>query len=405
MTTDHPRRALALVSVLLVSLPGGAFAQTAPSREDIDDANRRVEQLDDRIAAAEGELETIEASLAGLDDELQAANASLAEADRVAREAQDAADRARAEADRTRRELAIAEAQLAANQERLTTFVRDAYKYGPQAVAPAMAAFERLTSADGPGEIGDTLHLLDVVLGQRTQVVAESTRLLEITAELTEQTRQNERRRRVDAEAAAAALDAAATIHAEVMAVVDRTDAAVRRQQQLVAELTSERSAASQDVDDLERAAREAAEAAEAAVTTTPIGGGLVSVGGITVAATLGPQLEALLEAARVDGIVLGGSGYRSPATTARLRVLNGCPDIYDSPASACRVPTARPGESMHERGLAVDFTYQERTICYPRRASTCSGNAAFDWLAANAARFGLQVLDTEAWHWSTNGA
>ena len=58
----------------------------------------------------------------------------------------------------------------------------------------------------------------------------------------------------------------------------------------------------------------------------------------------------------------------------------------------------------MHEQGLAVDFTFEGGTICYPRRASACSGNVAFDWLRANAGRFGLQVLDTEAWHWSTNG-
>lgn len=395
------RRALTLVAVVLLSLPGSALAQPAPSREVIDDAKQRVVQLDERIATTEHELEAIEGTLAGLDDELQAANAALEQADRASREAQDAAERARAEAERTRRELASAEAQLDANQERLATFVRDAYKYGPQAAEPALAAFEQLAAAQGPGDIGDTLHMLDVVLGQRAQVVEDSARLLETTAALTQQTRQTEQRRRVDAEAAAAALDAAAETHAEVMAVVDRTNAAVGRQQQLVDELASQRSATSRDVDELERAAREAA---EAAVTATPLGGGLTSVGGITVASTLAPQLEALLEAARADGIVLGGSGYRSPQTTARLRAVNGCPDVYDSPASACRVPTARPGQSMHEQGLAIDFTYQGRTICYPRRASACSGNAAFDWLTANAARFGLQVLDTEAWHWSTNG-
>jgi hypothetical protein len=58
----------------------------------------------------------------------------------------------------------------------------------------------------------------------------------------------------------------------------------------------------------------------------------------------------------------------------------------------------------MHEQGLAIDFTYQGRTICYPRRPSSCRGNAAFDWLEEHAADYGLYVISTEAWHWSTNG-
>jgi LAS superfamily LD-carboxypeptidase LdcB len=69
-----------------------------------------------------------------------------------------------------------------------------------------------------------------------------------------------------------------------------------------------------------------------------------------------------------------------------------------------CRVPTARPGTSEHEKGLAVDFTYNGQTICFPRPGSQCSGNPAFDWLKANAHRYGLKNLPSEAWHWSTTG-
>ncbi len=130
----------------------------------------------------------------------------------------------------------------------------------------------------------------------------------------------------------------------------------------------------------------------------------LRTVGGITVASSLAPQLEALLNQARQDGIVLGGSGYRSPEVTARLRIVNGCRDVYNAPASSCRVPTARPGSSEHEKGLAVDFTYQGQTICFPRRSANCSGNAGFDWLRNNAGSYGFRNLPTEAWHWSTTG-
>jgi D-alanyl-D-alanine carboxypeptidase len=51
----------------------------------------------------------------------------------------------------------------------------------------------------------------------------------------------------------------------------------------------------------------------------------------------------------------------------------------------------------MHERGLAIDFTYQGSII-------TSKSNPAFKWLAANAKKYGLYNLPSEPWHWSTNG-
>lgn len=122
------------------------------------------------------------------------------------------------------------------------------------------------------------------------------------------------------------------------------------------------------------------------------------------MSSSIADELAALLSAASSAGINLGGTGYRSPDTTVALRIANGCPDVYNSPASSCRIPTARPGTSMHEKGLAVDFSYQGQTLCYPRSASSCGGNRAFDWLRANANRYGFYNLPDEAWHWSTNG-
>lgn len=48
-------------------------------------------------------------------------------------------------------------------------------------------------------------------------------------------------------------------------------------------------------------------------------------------------------------------SGLRTRQEQIDLRVTNGCPDIWTSSASSCRVPTAIPGTSRHETGLAVD--------------------------------------------------
>jgi hypothetical protein len=123
----------------------------------------------------------------------------------------------------------------------------------------------------------------------------------------------------------------------------------------------------------------------------------LASVAGITVSARLAPYLAAMLAAAAADGIVLGGSGYRSTEAQVRLRLANGCPDVYTAPASSCGTPTAIPGRSMHEVGEAVDFTHQGHLI-------TSRDDPAYRWLAANAARYGLYNLPSEPWHFSTSG-
>ena len=65
-----------------------------------------------------------------------------------------------------------------------------------------------------------------------------------------------------------------------------------------------------------------------------------------------------------------------------------------EKPSCQCRPPTARPGASMHERGLAIDFT-QNGHVC---------GTSGYRWLKRNAAKYGFRNLPSEPWHWSTNG-
>lgn len=125
--------------------------------------------------------------------------------------------------------------------------------------------------------------------------------------------------------------------------------------------------------------------------------GDIVSVRGIQVASSIAGQVARLLAAADDDGISLSGGGYRSAQAQIQTRRNNGCPDIYRSPASSCSPPTARPGQSMHERGLAIDFTCSGSLI-------QSRGTACYKWLAANAGNFGLRNLPSEPWHWSTNG-
>jgi LAS superfamily LD-carboxypeptidase LdcB len=68
-------------------------------------------------------------------------------------------------------------------------------------------------------------------------------------------------------------------------------------------------------------------------------------------------------------------------------------------PASRCSPPTAIPGTSQHERGLAIDFTCNGGPI-----GQRDHGNPCYLWLSAHAASYGLHNLPSEAWHWSTTG-
>jgi hypothetical protein len=92
-------------------------------------------------------------------------------------------------------------------------------------------------------------------------------------------------------------------------------------------------------------------------------------------------RVEELLRAA--GGQVTVVSGFRTYAQQVALRRTNGCPDIYTSPASSCDVPTARPGESQHEKGLAVDF----------------GGNLALAATLAGGLGLKRTVMPKEPWH------
>jgi len=121
---------------------------------------------------------------------------------------------------------------------------------------------------------------------------------------------------------------------------------------------------------------------------------------GIMVHESIVDDVRRLLADAAADGVVLAGGGYRDPAGQIAVR-RNNCGTsnyaIYEMPSSQCRPPTARPGRSMHEQGRAIDFTYGGSII----RSRSGPG---WNWLAANAGKYGLDNLPSEPWHWSTNG-
>ena len=136
-----------------------------------------------------------------------------------------------------------------------------------------------------------------------------------------------------------------------------------------------------------------------------PAPGGLATVtcpvgGSITVAGSISGNVQALLNDAAADGAMLCGGGYRNPEEQIQLRMAHcGTSNyaIYEMPASQCSPPTAIPGTSMHEQGLAIDFTCNGG-------GTVSTGDECWDWLQGNAVGYGLYNLPSEPWHWSTNG-
>lgn len=123
----------------------------------------------------------------------------------------------------------------------------------------------------------------------------------------------------------------------------------------------------------------------------------LVAVAGIGLTnAMWADAIEDMIFDAASAGVTLAGSSYRDPAQQIALRQQH-CGSshyaVYEMPASQCSPPTAKPGRSKHEAGLAIDF-------------SNCArGSDCFRWLSAHAADYGVYNLPSESWHWSIDGS
>lgn len=115
---------------------------------------------------------------------------------------------------------------------------------------------------------------------------------------------------------------------------------------------------------------------------------------GVNVA--IAANIMGLIADAKNDGVNLSGGSFRTSESQISLRrAYCGTSNfaIYEMSPSSCSPPTARPGQSMHEQALAIDFSNCSS------RSSSC-----YIWLAENAANYGLQNLPSEPWHWSTTG-
>jgi hypothetical protein len=94
------------------------------------------------------------------------------------------------------------------------------------------------------------------------------------------------------------------------------------------------------------------------------------------------------------------GQALGSPVKAASsFRTMAGQQAAYNSYGSS---RAAKPGYSNHQMGLAVDFQLATGNNGATKAPGT---DRVYDWLTANANKYGVSQLSIEAWHWQAAGA
>ena len=433
---------VASVAVIGASQPPAAAAATAaePAGDDASTPSATT-----TTGPTNGERGAAEASVASLQVERSAVRSQLAAANQARQQQFDewslrhlAAGTAAIEAQAASEALDAARAAVAVAEERVKEYAREAY------INPPPLQNQAVLSISDADDMSWAHDVLGITADDQRRVMSE----LEVARDGAARA----------AEVAREAADEASAKEAAEKSKLAELDAAVARQEELASQVEYRLDSALAEVAALEAIDRRAAEKLEKAETelaaevrgtvgesgstsspsssspgttaakpTTPARpaprttappstsaprssssppsgtitwSDVVKVRGFWVNKSIASSVAAMVDAASAAGIPLSGGGFRDPASQITLREAHCGPthyDIYEKPASQCTPPTAVPGRSMHERGLALDLKYNGSLI-------TSRSNPGFQWLAANAARYGFYNLPSEPWHWSTNG-
>lgn len=429
------RRWLAL-AVLLLPVAAAAGPAAAQSDEQIIGDNQRVirdtkaqrEELDRAaelatagLDAATAEAEDLIEALTRAQEAVDAQQAALDEAERAVTDAEATVQAAEAR-------IAELEDELVATQEGLREAVIESYmsfqapsgtfsvlgadpwRNAREEALAGFAAGSRIDDIDDLRRLGEELErwrLLAVEAADAAEthrrtvalILADLRTAVDREAELSIAAEERvERRlyevqtiRQLDA-ALAAEIEAAERRVAEVLERQRAEEEARRRAEEARRRAEEARVRAEQE-EAAGRALSESVDPADAGFT-------LVWVQGFEVNSVISDDVEGLLAALEAEGFDMGGWGYRSNAEQISLRRAHcGSSEwaIWEKPSSSCRPPTARPGRSNHEKGLAIDFTESGRLI-------TRRDSAIFRALQRLAPSFGLQNLPSEPWHWSVDG-
>lgn len=396
------------LAVLAFLLMVGLAAQTsgAQTSEELEDIRQERKEAQKEAAAQAAEVDAQQAELDELTEVLEILQANVnAQEGRVAE---------------AKRKLDDAEARHATSMEAVAEKQSEIVDLREQLADRAISSFigqneatSALVGSAGPNEAIRMKSLVESVnrdeadLAERLKAAEED---LEIERSLAEVAALEADQFRAEEEAELADLDDARNLQAEFTEAAEtKLDSLLVRQAELDARVNQLTAAEKKEKARLEAEAKRLAEELARKRAPKPSGGGgggpvspdsIVNACGFRVHKSIQTATCNMVNAAAAAGISLGGGGYRSSASQIALRKAH-CGTsqyaIWEMPASRCRPPTARPGRSNHEKGLAIDFTYNGRSI-------GSHSNAAYKWLAANAASYGFYNLPSEPWHWSVNG-
>jgi peptidoglycan hydrolase CwlO-like protein len=395
-----------------------AFVHPTPSAAQ-DDPQSQRDQVNDRQAQIEIEIDLLEARSAEIEQAMADLTANVERQQDELAEAERAHDAAVEDVDEATEAVGVAQDAVDELDRQTDQLVVESYINPPG--AQAIEAFKAGSMTDAAVTRG--------ILELQADADADLTDQLDAAHEDLEVEQANK-------EDAAEAAEAA---EADASAELDDLQSALTQQQEFSEEVESnidqrlieaetlreiDAELAEQIREEQERVAayleavREQQEAAAAAAGSPapapPSGGGgstITSVGelatvscpnggSITVAASIGGNIQGLMNDAAAQGVNICGAGYRDPQRQIELREQH-CGSsyyaIYEMPSSQCNPPTARPGQSQHELGLAIDFNCNGGGAINP-------GNECWNFLVAFAERHGLYNFDPEPWHWSTTG-
>jgi len=387
--------AAALVAVLaavVLTGNGAVSAQQSDARSQRAQVRSQQAAIAAQVNALEADQRKVTAALAALDANVRGQNAALKNAESLAVSAAE-------EAERSEREAAEIEKQVEELKKELTAFA--VYQY----VNPPSDDLVRSLQAESAQLEATRRALMEVSSTSSTDVLdkmrAARQRLQETQARAIS-SRLEAERQAANAQQALVSLETAKSQQAAYAEQVRaRLDERLREAQHLAsidaslaARIRAEEAALANQIRNVPPPPP--SNTPPPSISRPP----LRTVGGITVNASIADDLAALLAAARSAGFNLGGYGYRDINAQIQLRRQNcGTSDyaVWQMPADQCSPPTARPGYSAHERGLAVDFQSNGVFI-------NTQSNPAFRWLAANAGRYGFINLPSEPWHWSHPG-
>jgi len=404
-TSPHLIAALVALAALVAGLVGPSLPAGAASAASSTDPATQREQVRKKKAEVAGQIDTLNATSDQVNAALDALDENVRGAQAQANDAQRAAEAAQHDADEAQRAADEAQASIDALKSRVAQAAVDAYVHPPGDAA--LQVFEQESANDA------------VTKSQMLSVANNKT--FDVVDQYRAAKQQLEVKRDAAAKAQAQASARAATLAEKAdglqQARAQQAKVAAEVDQRISDKMAESAALASLDKNLSQQIANEQAALATKVSKVSPSGGGggggggggptnpggpisLTTVGGITVASSIAGQLGQLLSAASSAGFRLGGGGYRDSSSQIALRRAHcGTSDyaIYEMPASQCHPPTAPPGQSMHERGLAIDFTNNGSLI-------NSHSEPVWQWLAANAGSYGFRNLPSEPWHWSTNG-